>query len=71
MQLVRHGQAAKELGIDKRTLRRWGDLGLIRFAVLPVNRERRYPIEEIERVKADNSRIEKLVHSVVTEDDFD
>lgn len=50
-QLLPIGDAAAELGVTPRTLQRWEEAGLIR-PERTLGGHRRYPVEEIERVKA-------------------
>lgn len=50
-QTLRTGEAAAALGVSKDTLRRWGDLGRIKYVYPhPWSTQRRYERGEIERV---------------------
>ncbi len=52
MALLRLSQAAQRLGIAVDTLRRWADRGDVKAVRMPGTNERRFVLEEIERLRA-------------------
>lgn len=44
-------QASKELGVHENTVRNWEERGLLRGIRLPGSGFRRFPVEEVERMR--------------------
>lgn len=49
--MLRVTEASKHLGIAPQTLRNWTDQGIVKAARLPGRGDRRYPMEELRRVR--------------------